>query len=151
MTWLKVGDSAFTDAVFAALPATAWRLHLTAVWYILRSNGGDPVIPRTALRHLGPRANRARNVQRLIADGLWERVDWTPAGVPGYRVIASMEDQPSMEEVARQREFNATRQARSRRHGSGDHSMCSPEHCAVLRRPRPPLAVVGSMGEQEHE
>ena len=136
MTWLKVNDRMFNDAKFAALPASAWRLHLTAAGYVLNSNGGDRVIPRTALRHLGPRLNRARDVRRLIADGMWERVGMTSAGVPGYRIVFLMDDQPTMDEIESQREFGRIRAERNRRHRRGDHSQCSPQFCEVLRRPQ---------------
>jgi hypothetical protein len=115
MTWVKVPDDALEHPRIAALPAEVTLSYLRA---LATSN-------RFALDGLLPRTPDAES---WIAADLADR---TSEGSVQLRWL--MEYQPSADEIIAKQKADAKRQARNRRHKAGDHSMCDPDGCWVLK------------------
>jgi hypothetical protein len=127
MTWVKVDDRAFEDPRFLELERGTGLLHFEALAYSNRNVTGGRVTLR-ALRALTPDPDPVAAADALVAAGLWSKTE------DGYTVVWLLDDQPSVEEVERQREYNRGKQARHRRHLAGDHSGCDPRWCRGAQR-----------------
>lgn len=103
MTWTKTGDD-YPDRLLDRSDA-AYRLHHAATTYCNRL-GLDGTLPRARLSQVPvpPRTRRTAVVAELVAAGLWsEEPD-------GWQLADFFEAQPSAEEVALTRKYDAIRQ-----------------------------------------
>jgi hypothetical protein len=126
MSWLKISDRALADPRFTRASRDARLLHLEA---LARSMGyeGDGSVPRHAIGHATDAADVEALAAELVGAGLWTATD------DGWQVVFMLDDQPSPDEIARQKAYNRAKSARSRRHRVGDHSMCDPAWCRAAR------------------
>jgi hypothetical protein len=122
VSWLKVGDRDLADPCFTCVSRDARLLHLEALsWSMAYS--GDGSIPRHSIESATTADGIEALVSELVLAGLWLVTR------DGWQIVYMLDDQMSPEEIARQREYNKSRQERHRRHVVGDHSTCDPRFC----------------------
>ena len=124
MSWTKIGDE-FIDAA-EPLSDGAYRTHVDML--ILSSRRGDVLLIRVRdVLRFANSDNPQTAMNELLDAGWWEtRDDHVFIGLrwPHWQMPPAV--------VEKRRKDNATRQARTRRHDSGDHGMCDPDRCADL-------------------
>jgi hypothetical protein len=126
MVWVKWDDKACDDPHFLRLPRGIRLLHLEALSWSNRYNA-DGLIPRSVLGRLTDEPDSVGAVAELVTAGLWEEAE------DGWRLVWLLDDQLTAEEVERGKARNREKQARSRRHKTGDHSRCEPKYCPASR------------------
>ena len=122
MTWAKLSDDWADHPDIIAVSRSARLLHLEALLWSLAQNQ-DGAIPARALGRITDADDPQADAAELVESGAWVATD------AGWQLVNSMDDQPTAEEIDRQRQFARDRQARRRRHMAGDHALCKPEHC----------------------
>ena len=127
MSWLKVSDRALAEPRFTRVSRDARLLHLEAMAWTMAYGDGDGSMARHSLRRATDANEPEALATELVEAGLWTGTD------DGWQVTFMLDDQLSPDEIARQRAFNRTRQARYRRHSAGDHSMCEARFCNAVR------------------
>ena len=136
MTWTKLGQEFITDPTMLSLPRGARLLHIEAtIWSNM--HGTDGAIPSLVLPRISDESDCTRAAETLVAAGLWQADDdsWT--------LVDFHDNQPSADDVDRQRALSRERQRRQRQHRNGDHSLCDSRYCrsAVTRDGRVTHAV----------
>lgn len=139
MTWTRLSDD-FTDRPEVVRPGRSARfLHVEALVWCNRQLT-DGALPDHMVARITDSADVDRDVAELADTGLWTRL---PSG-DGWQV--DWTDQETAEVVKDRKEANAARQRlfneRRRLHARGDHSICHPMGCEVLRRNASPNASV---------
>lgn len=127
MVWVKLDDNALTNPAWLALPRTARLLHLEALSWSNR-HGADGYVPAGVLRMLTDEPEPEATARLLVRAGAWQET------ASGWRLVWLLDDQPTAEEVERERERGRARQKRWTLHTRGDHSQCHPDRCPVARR-----------------
>ena len=128
MTWVKLDDNAPDDPRFMAVSRSARLLHVEALAWSNRHSAGG-IIPAATLSRLTDDPDPRAAAGELAEAGIWAMTG------DGWRVVWLLDDQPTPEEIDRQRERNRVKQARHRKHVNGDHSACDPRYCKSLRNP----------------
>lgn len=107
-------------------------MHLEALSFSNRY-GLDGAIPRAALSRLTTEPDPEASAAALVSAGIWETTD------EGWQLVWLLDDQPKAADVQRERAEAKERMRgvrdRERRHKRGDHSLCDPARCWVLRSP----------------
>jgi hypothetical protein len=124
VTWTKLGDELVSES--HRLSDAALRLHVEALIYS-NSKLLDLLVPDAALRKIHDgRTDLLAVVAELEALAWWERrgPDW-------FIGLRWPEWQRSRAQVERDRKAGSERAERSRRHRTGDHSICLPASCSA--------------------
>lgn len=117
MTWVKLGDEFSDDADAAGLSDAAVRTHTDAlVWSARRLL--DLRVPKRDLARFAFSPDADAATKELETAG-W----WADDG-DAWQLVYRSDWQQTRDVVERQREATRERQERSRRHRTGDHSMC---------------------------
>ena len=128
MTWVKLDDNAPDDPRFMAVSRSARLLHVEALAWSNRHSAGG-IIPAATLSRLTDDPDPRAAAGELAEAGIWAMTG------DGWRIGWLLDDQPTPEEIAKQRERNRVKQARHRKHVNGDHSTCTARYCASVRNP----------------
>jgi hypothetical protein len=107
MSWAAIDDNAPEHRKLLAVGPVACWLWVCGIAYCNRQKARDGFIPETKISVLYPIPNAKREAEKLVAGGLWERVDG------GFLVHDYHDYQPSAEEV------EAMRQAKRRAGSAG--------------------------------
>lgn len=141
MTWTRLSDEFCDRAEVASLTDAAFRAHVEALVYCNRVLT-DGRLPKSVVRRVLTRATRMVYVE-LVKAGLWIEepehftVDWR--------------DQLGADEVEQRRALDRERRERSRRHKSGDHTMCRPSYCPHATRDGMRDAMRGGMRDRTRD
>lgn len=122
--WLKLPEEWFDRSDVEGLPAEVLLFHMSALAASCR-HMTDGFIARRTLRHLWEVADVAAAVAALV-DADW----WRPAD-DGWQIGDWNEFILAKSEVEHRRQQSRESTERNRRHGRGDHSMCT--RCAFVR------------------
>jgi hypothetical protein len=121
MSWHVVDDSLLERLAHAGLSIEHAYLHLEALAYCSRlaTNG---VLPADL--------SRVSRVPDAVhgAAALWRLGMWEPHPT-GWEIVGYLDEQRSAERIEADKQRARERAERSRRHKSGDHSLCRPSYC----------------------
>ena len=118
MTWVRLDDNFPDHPKVEALSDAAFRLHVTAMCYSARLLT-DGFVSASRARRLCEQPDAEALIDELVASGCWDATE------RGYVIHDFTEYNPTAEQVKRDREENARRQAEfrnRRRGGSGGES-----------------------------
>lgn len=97
-------------------------MHVEALlWSNQQAQGG--VIPGAVLRLITDEPDPELAAKELVESGAWQSLG------DGWKIGDSLDEQPTPEEIERQRLKQRDRQTRSRKHKAGDHTTCDPRWC----------------------
>lgn len=128
MTWVKLSDNYPEDPRFEDVGPLGFALHTAAICFCSR-NLTDGQITRGQARRLLDLDDPGTVMDALVAVGLWKPGEDGKA----YGLTDYLEHQPSRAEVESKRAESAKTTERSKRHNKGDHSLCDPDRCWVLK------------------
>lgn len=121
--WVKVSDNAVVEAQFTRLPRSTRLFYVELVSWSNRAEA-DGHIPFKQVRLISDEPDPMGSLELLLAAGA---MVGEPAQL-GYRLVWWLADQPTKEQVERERTAGRERAAKSRDrkrlHGLGDHSEC---------------------------
>ncbi len=124
MTWTRLPDDFNDWSVLLAVGRSARLLHVEALVWCNRLLT-DGAVPRGALPRLSDSPDPDADVTELVAAGLWAETD------TGWQL--DWADQEAAANVEQRRAQYRARDERRRKHNDGDHSLCDPKRCWVLR------------------
>ena len=126
MPWFKVDDQLYGHKKSMRAGNEAMGLWLLAGSWCA-AHLSDGFVPSYVLRTLATDSDADELAKRLEQAGFWEA--GLCDGDEGWWFNDWSDYNPTADEVQAKRAASRERQERSRRHRSGDHTMCSADHC----------------------
>ena len=145
MSSIQLENTYTEDERWLTAGANAFALHIAACCYSDRMNK-DGVIPRTMVSRISLAVapeDVPDAVTALLDAGFWEEQE------TDYLIVGYLEDKIglSAEEKDANRARWAKDKARQRRHGMGNHDLCTPRMCPVARQ----MSTVDSTSDSTRE
>jgi hypothetical protein len=122
MSWHIVDDSLLERLAHQGLSIEHAFLHLEALAYCSRL-GTDGILPADL--------SRVSRISEPIhgAAALWSVGLWQPHPLGGWEIVGYLDEQRSAARIEEDKQRARERADRSRRHKSGDHSLCRSSYC----------------------